>query len=143
MYIKSWHHKKNTKPSPPEQNANRKPTGQSKQGTNNCRVLGAIRLHNDTLLREATRSLVALLCTLCSLGALIGLSWRRLGLRSFGLLLLRRSSRCWLRLRLGLLAAMQSSEVDLSNVLVESLALGLSDGELKSRGLAGAVTSLR
>lgn len=37
---------------------------------------------------------------------------------------------------------MQSSEVDTSNVLVESLALALSDLELESSGLAGTVGTL-
>ena len=37
---------------------------------------------------------------------------------------------------------MQSSEVDLGDVLVESLALGLSNLQLKGSGLAGAVGTL-
>lgn len=118
--------------------AKAKTDGQKQRAIEQRGILIKSQLENSTLPRQTTRPLFALLLLLLSALLLLAVRSR------LGSLFLS-----WLscRLRLGLLrlrlpAAMQSREVDLGNVLVEGLTLGLGDLELEGSGLARAIGTL-
>lgn len=94
-------------------------------------ILDHSPLKNNTLLRQTAGPLVALF-----LGILRALSTRcRLGSRLGSSLLLSRFG-------VGLAAAMQSREANLGDVVVERLALDLSNLQLKRSGLTRAIGTL-
>lgn len=94
-------------------------------------ILDHSPLKHNALLRQTAGPLVALL-----LGILRALSTRcRLGSRLGSSLLLSRFG-------VGLAAAMQSREADLGDVVVERLALDLSNLQLKRSGLTRAIGTL-